>query len=129
MVTRVAIVDDQTVFRELLAELLSVDPAYEVVGQFVPTRTDLAFSAYVQRSRPELWPAGKYPEEMAPNELFDILLEYRSLDAPTHAVTLGVSCEACHLGARQHAEGKQKKPQFFPQAPELAVLTRKDGSS
>ncbi|MFO0687891.1 MAG: response regulator transcription factor [Myxococcota bacterium] len=34
MVTRVAIVDDQTVFRELLAELLSVDPAYEVVGQF-----------------------------------------------------------------------------------------------
>jgi DNA-binding NarL/FixJ family response regulator len=34
MVTRVAVVDDQTVFRELLAELLVADPAYEVVGQF-----------------------------------------------------------------------------------------------
>lgn len=34
MVTRVAVVDDQTVFRELLAEMLSADPAYEVVGQF-----------------------------------------------------------------------------------------------
>src|SRR5690606_24103742 len=33
MVTRVAVVDDQTVFRELLAELLVADPAYEVVGQ------------------------------------------------------------------------------------------------
>src|SRR5262249_49599970 len=43
-----------------------------------------------------------------------------------HAVTLGISCEACHLGARHHAEGQWKKPLFFPKGPELAVITRKD---
>ena len=61
-------------------------------------------------------------------ELFDMLQQYRTLDARDHAVTLGISCEACHLGARQHAEGKWKKPLFFPKGPELAVITRKDES-
>jgi len=42
MVTRVAVVDDQTVFRELLAEMLAADPAFEVVGQFGTGREAVA---------------------------------------------------------------------------------------
>jgi predicted CXXCH cytochrome family protein len=43
-------------------------------------------------------------------------------DAPHHAVTLGVSCEACHLGSRAHAEsGGRVAPRFFPSSPHLLV--------
>jgi len=40
--TRVMIVEDQTVFREMLAELLRLDGAYEVVGVFGAARQALA---------------------------------------------------------------------------------------
>jgi predicted CXXCH cytochrome family protein len=43
-------------------------------------------------------------------------------DAPHYAVALGVSCEACHLGSRRHAESRGRvKPAFFPQSPQLFV--------
>jgi predicted CXXCH cytochrome family protein len=46
-------------------------------------------------------------------------------EASRYAVTLGVSCEACHLGAREHVEsGGQVLPQFFPASPCLSVETK-----
>jgi predicted CXXCH cytochrome family protein len=45
-------------------------------------------------------------------------------EAPRYAVTLGVSCEACHLGCREHVESEGKVlPRFFPASPDLAVET------
>jgi predicted CXXCH cytochrome family protein len=43
-------------------------------------------------------------------------------EAPRYAATLGVSCEACHLGAREHARGGGRTlPRFFPRSPWLFV--------
>jgi predicted CXXCH cytochrome family protein len=43
-------------------------------------------------------------------------------EAPRYAVTLGVSCEACHLGTREHVDSKGAvPPKFFPSSPHLAV--------
>jgi predicted CXXCH cytochrome family protein len=43
-------------------------------------------------------------------------------EAPRYAVTLGISCEACHLGGRAHVASKgQVPPRFFPQSPYLYV--------
>jgi predicted CXXCH cytochrome family protein len=43
-------------------------------------------------------------------------------EAPQYAATLGVSCEACHLGAREHVESKGKiKPRFLPASPHLLL--------
>jgi predicted CXXCH cytochrome family protein len=43
-------------------------------------------------------------------------------DAPRYAVTLGVSCEACHLGSKAHVEsGGKTPPEFFPVSPQLFV--------
>jgi predicted CXXCH cytochrome family protein len=43
-------------------------------------------------------------------------------EASKYAATLGVSCEACHLGAREHVESKGAvKPKFFPSSPDLFV--------
>lgn len=42
MKTRVVVVDDQTVFREMLVEILGTDPRYEIVGQFGNARDAVA---------------------------------------------------------------------------------------
>jgi predicted CXXCH cytochrome family protein len=41
-------------------------------------------------------------------------------DASKYGVTFGVSCEACHLGGREHVEsGGNVPPKFFPSSPYL----------
>jgi predicted CXXCH cytochrome family protein len=43
-------------------------------------------------------------------------------EASQYAVTLGVSCEACHLGGKEHVESAGKiPPRFFPNSPHLFV--------
>lgn len=42
MPTRVVVVDDQTVFREMLVEILGADARYEIVGQFGTAREAMA---------------------------------------------------------------------------------------
>ncbi len=43
-------------------------------------------------------------------------------DAPRYAVALGISCEACHLGAKAHAESEGKiPPDFVPKSPFLSI--------
>lgn len=94
-------------------------------GRHVPTKLDLALASYVQNSRPELWPADQKTED-TPNDAFvSILKEYHRSEASTHAVTLGISCEACHLGTKDHAQGKLKRPRFFPTGPEVFVRSEK----
>jgi predicted CXXCH cytochrome family protein len=46
-------------------------------------------------------------------------------EASKHAVTLGVSCEACHLGGREHVASRGKvPPRFFPSSPYLSAEAR-----
>ena len=45
-------------------------------------------------------------------------------EAPRYAATLGISCEACHLGGRAHvASGGRVLPKFFPASPHLSAET------
>lgn len=47
-------------------------------------------------------------------------------DAPHYAVTLGVSCEACHLGTRKHVESAgHVPPRFSPASPHLRIESQK----
>ncbi|MCA9108641.1 MAG: hypothetical protein KDA52_01735 [Planctomycetaceae bacterium] len=98
----------------------------QLLARHVPTRVDLSLSDYVQAARPELWPQGRLPEELSDDDFASILKEFRNFDARDHAITLGVSCEACHFGCREHAAGESKKPQFFPHAPEAFIRSDSD---
>ncbi|WP_010587711.1 multiheme c-type cytochrome [Schlesneria paludicola] len=92
-------------------------------GRHIPVQLDVSLSEYVQSSRPEMWPEGRKPYDMADEEFAKILQEFHGLDARKHAVTLGISCEACHLGAKDHAEGRLKRPRFFPTGSEVVTRT------
>lgn len=93
------------------------------VGLFVPVNLNLSLPDYVAKATPELWDSQRQPWEVTNDEIVSILRKYRTFEAKDKAVTLGVSCEACHLGAKEHAENKSIKPKFFPASPDLAIHT------
>lgn len=77
-------------------------------------------SGFVAEFHPDLL------EEKAPVDLSNFRLDELSkslvkMEAPDHAMSLGVSCEACHLGAKEHAERKLTRPDFYPRSPHLWV--------
>ena len=43
---------------------------------------------------------------------------------PSRLVEVGIGCEACHGGAREHVEDARVRPSFLPRAPWLAVRAR-----
>jgi hypothetical protein len=48
----------------------------------------------------------------------------RNLEPDRHLVTLGISCEACHLGGREHAQGGGKIA-FLPTSPYLKITNHR----
>jgi predicted CXXCH cytochrome family protein len=48
-------------------------------------------------------------------------------EASRYAATLGVSCEACHLGGREHVKSEGRvPPRFFPASPYLRVESKEE---
>lgn len=94
------------------------------LGRHIPARVDVSLAEYVRNTRPELWPAKRSPSDMSNGEFAELLREYHRFEAKDHAITLGVSCEACHLGAKEHADGNLKRPRFFPNSPEVVVHSK-----
>ncbi|MBL8848767.1 MAG: hypothetical protein JNG89_03750, partial [Planctomycetaceae bacterium] len=99
----------------------------ELLARHLPEQFALSLPEYVRAARPALWPAGRDSRQLSDDSFATILKEFRNFDAREHAVTLGISCEACHLGCREHVEGKQAKPRFFPQAAEAVVGAGRTG--
>lgn len=108
-----------------LGDMLVRHPA--LLGKNIPVQLDLSLPEYIQSRRPELWPASKDSRDLSLDAYSELMKEFRYSDAREHAVTLGISCEACHLGCRQHAQGDLKKPKFFPNAPDLGLRVGRGG--
>ncbi|MEE3368269.1 MAG: hypothetical protein VX346_02875 [Planctomycetota bacterium] len=94
------------------------------VSSHLPHVLNWDLSAYLRQQHPELWPAGTHATEASTGQIQQLLQQVQEFEAPDHAVALGVSCEACHLGARHHAQSsrpERDKPAFFPSSPFLWV--------
>ncbi len=92
------------------------------MGEHAPTPMNWSMKGYLEKTHPAEYQemaqmiahGGKTHNPMA------------AWEAPRYAVTLGVSCEACHLGAKAHAEsGGKVLPEFFPKSPQLFVESAK----
>jgi predicted CXXCH cytochrome family protein len=90
------------------------------VGDHAPRSLHWSVRKYLESAHPaEAKAIGESPpHDAARNALAD-------WDAPHYAVTLGVSCESCHLGGRRHVESEGRdRPAFFPRSPFLLVEAR-----
>lgn len=95
----------------------------ETVSRHAPMPMHFAVADYFAEAHPELWDATKHTSTVDKEDFLELINTIEKYDAPQHAVTQGISCEACHLGCREHAEGKLAKPSFFPLSPHLLVET------
>lgn len=104
------------------------------MGEFAPASMHWSLLGFFQEAHPReldsarsmLGPSKK-PQELQSvravagrgTQLQNPMLDW---DASEYGVTLGVSCEACHLGAREHVESEGRvKPRFFPSSPHLRI--------
>jgi hypothetical protein len=96
-----------------MGDLLARRP--QQMGQHAPVKLHWSVKKYLEVAHPaELKEMGEAaPANGAANPM-------AKWEAPRYAVTLGISCEACHFGARKHVEsGGRVRPSFFPQSPQL----------
>ncbi len=99
------------------------------IGPSLAEGTLLEMNEYIAKAHPNFWQGVEPTESMTSGELEKVIDAFVGFDAPSHAVTLGVSCEACHLGSRQHAQNEKAKPSFTGQSPHLYVFadSKNDG--
>ncbi len=87
------------------------------VGAHAPAALDWAVHDYLRAARPGEVAAAARARASGGTEN-----PMAAWDAEHYAVGYGVSCEACHLGARAHAESRGAvRPSFFPAGPGLAA--------
>jgi len=90
------------------------------LGEYTPLRLHWAELPYLEQVHPDV--ARSVVDLAKKGGVTDNPLA--GWEAPHYAVTLGISCEACHLGARAHvASGGRVPPKFFPASPHLSVET------
>jgi predicted CXXCH cytochrome family protein len=87
------------------------------MGEHAPATLHWSLHGYMQAARPTEIP--KMVRAQAMNLGQNPMVDW---DAEHYAVTFGVSCEACHLGSREHVDsGGKILPRFFPTSPNLSV--------
>ena len=102
-----------------LAEMFVRNTA--LIGRHAPTDMHWSLTSYLREERPELELPTAETASATFEELERLFYQLRDVEAPEHAVTLGISCEACHLGAQEHVRNPKILPQFFPESPHLLV--------
>jgi len=91
----------------------------DTLGRHAPVPLHLDSVAYLSEAHPQLELLGNRETALTDAEVLRLRTDVWKFEAPTHAVNLGISCEACHLGSREHAQGKLTKPHFFPRGRHL----------
>ncbi|MCA9175646.1 MAG: hypothetical protein KDB14_14275 [Planctomycetales bacterium] len=92
----------------------------EFRGNNLPYSLRLGVSQFTAQSHPEFWDGANDAATASNSQMLAVVDRYAGLQEPDKAPSLGISCEACHLGSREHAEGKLKRPSFSPHSPALA---------
>lgn len=104
-------------------EVLIRSSGYLFASEFVPRSFHFGFSNTLAVSSVHL------DAEESENEttwIMSALGRLNNYSTREHAVSLGISCEACHYGAREHVENSTRTetsvlPRFFPSDPDLFI--------
>jgi predicted CXXCH cytochrome family protein len=88
----------------------------DYAGKYTPYRFSMDLTGYLERQRPNLMPAPA--DRMSHEELKDLVAGLMGNEPPARILHLGIVCEACHNGCKQHlADQGKTPPHFFPTSP------------
>ena len=97
-----------------------------LVGRHAPAELHWLSSDYLTEAHPELLDPDVDTSALTDDQVNTGVATAMRFEAPDKAVTLGVSCEACHLGSREHAAEERDEPEFFPTSPNLWIDDERD---
>ncbi len=78
-------------------------------------------AGYLKETHQELWPENMTRANASKAQVVSIPPVMTKYDAADHAVTFGISCEACHLGCQSHIEDPKVLPSFAPRSSHLRL--------
>ena len=88
----------------------------DVAGHYSPYRFTMALSDYLERNRST--PLAQAPARAGNREVDDLLRQLVENSLPAPILHLGIECETCHNGGREHvADPEHVPPHFFPTSP------------
>lgn len=100
-----------------------------LIGPTLTERSIFELSRYVAQEHPEQWDGSQPPQLFSNESLADMTEQFVAFDARDKAATLGISCEACHLGCEAHANNEKQLPSMAPKDPHLLVFKDSDRKS
>lgn len=86
-----------------------------------PGEMHVDMAEYIRNIHPELWGENMSRESASRDQIFRIPAAMTRYDAEDHAVSFGISCEACHFGCQEHVADPKKLPSFAPLSEYLRV--------
>ncbi len=94
------------------------------ITEYVPRPVSFQFSEYLAESHPTLVRKPGDWSETSGMAILDALESMNDIDIPEQAVQMGIACEACHNGCKEHlanstTEKSTKLPSFFPESPHV----------
>ena len=99
------------------------------ISKYSPRSILFDVPGYLEDTKPEFLKVS-FADDLPLDELLDqVDHSFNNLDIREHAVSLGITCESCHLGCRQHVENSDKEksavlPYFFPAGEQFFSLGR-----
>lgn len=105
-----------------LADDLTRKP--QQLAKHAPERLHWNMGKHFRQNHSELWESDQQPWQTTDQQIDFFPEALMVYEAAEHAVTHGISCEACHLGCKEHVDNpKEVKPDFHPHSPLLFVQT------
>lgn len=94
------------------------------ITEYVPRPVSFQFSEYLAESHPNLVRKPGDWSETSGMAILDALESMNGIDIPEQAVQMGIACEACHNGCKEHVansdpEKSTRLPSFFPESPHV----------
>lgn len=91
---------------------------------YTPRKLHFEGSNYIDDAHPgavklKLGPSERFTAQNLSFHVNDIREQSQNLLRQANAVNLGIACEACHLGAKAHAENEKILPPFYPSGPHV----------
>ncbi len=92
------------------------------MGAVLPQRILFELSQYVAESHPQIFDGSEPAEKVTSEAIEALTAKFIAFDARDEAASLGVTCEACHLGCLEHVKQPTIKPSFTPLSPRLLTF-------
>lgn len=100
------------------------------MSAYAPRTTAIDIAGYLKSEHPELLPTSVPADKIDEKSGTIIRENLAALPFDQHGVAFGVTCEACHLGARAHVAASTRetttvRPAFYPVSPFVHSLDEK----